>query len=93
MTRSPNRQKFGTRGHSPEPALNEPDRPPQPHTIRLNADGKYVENLFVDETFDGDRDDFNNLKYEGGVSFRTKAGKCWFMKFSEFSFVARGIAA
>lgn len=87
------RPSFGTRGHSAGPTRNDPDRPPQPHTVRLHEDGKYVEGLYVDETHEGDRDGAKNLMSGGGVSFRTKAGKCWFLKFSEFSFVAGGKAA
>lgn len=56
------------------------------HTIRLKADGKKIEDLEIQEGYAGDRGKDNVLESEGGVLFKTPAGKNLFLKFSEFSF-------
>lgn len=73
--------------------------PPRPVAIRLHSDGSIVSGLFVEETIPGDRDvtpfkrlsdktgAVGNLLASGGVLFSTVAGKSWFIKFTEFSFV------
>ncbi len=65
---------------------------PALHDIRLKADGKTIEDLEIQEAYDGERDkNTRNLTQEGGVLFKTKAGKNLFMKFSDFAFIIRGL--
>lgn len=67
------------------------------HTIRLNSNGKLFDGLDIENVSDGlrDRKCFPNelrdqamgvLTAPGGVTFRTKSGKKWHLKFDEFSF-------
>ena len=68
------------------------NNPPAKHDVRLKADGAIIADLEIQEAYDGERDkNTRNLTSEGGILFKTKAGKNLFMKFSEFAFVIRGL--
>lgn len=56
-------------------------------TIRLAGSGDLIANLEVDQVREGDRDKFKNLIKDGGVQFRTLAGKLFFLNFGQFQFV------
>jgi hypothetical protein len=74
-------------------------------TVMLHADGSVIRGLgisdFPPERLGGPRDlsvlpaehrkgSLGNLISPGGVEFITRAGKKWFIKFTEFSFVVNG---
>ena len=46
-----------------------------------------VSGLSIENVEEDNRDKFRNLISEGGVLFRSLAGKTWFCRFSEFSFL------
>ena len=54
--------------------------------IRHKETGEYIEPLEIDAVVDGERDEFHNLLSDGGVQFRTGAGKTFFLRFKEFFF-------
>lgn len=54
--------------------------------IYLKADNKIIEDLTIEEGFEGERDKHGALTSEGGVLFKTAARKNLYLKFSEFSF-------
>ncbi len=70
-------------------------------TIRLHADAKIISGLTIEEGTNGQRNlavlpgdhrkgSLGSLVAEGGVSFMTRNGKKWFIRYSEFSFVFNG---
>jgi hypothetical protein len=61
----------------------------QTHDIRLTADGSIVEDMEIDEVYEGERDKQRCLIQEGGILFRTPERKRFFLKFSQFSFLFR----
>ena len=57
------------------------------YTVRLTSSGNLIHGLTIDSGYNGDREKNQNLVAEGGVLFYTPAGKKFFLKYSEFSFV------
>lgn len=58
--------------------------------IYLNADRKIIHGLTIEEGYEGDRDKKGALTGEGGILFKTSAGKNLFLRYSEFSFYTDG---
>jgi hypothetical protein len=54
--------------------------------IRHKETGEYIEPVEIDQVVDGERDEFHNLLSDGGVQFRTGAGKTFLLKFTQFMF-------
>lgn len=55
--------------------------------IRHKETGEYIEPLEIEHVFDGERDERHNLTSDGGVIFRTGAGKTFTMLYKQFWFV------
>jgi hypothetical protein len=77
---------------APAKSAGKPGRKSALHTIRLTSDGTVHEGLTIEEAHGGSRDrmkgqlPLGRLVEEGGVEFKNKAGKTWFLRFSEFQF-------
>jgi hypothetical protein len=62
-------------------------------TIRTTKNGEVHEtsDLSIENVFEGERstahNSFSNLISEGGVEFRARSGKRFFLRFTQFSFV------
>jgi hypothetical protein len=85
------------RNYKPGPSLIDP-KPEIPTVIIKVYEGKDYHELTVEQVVDGPRDTsklpkehkqgaYGSLISNGGVTFLTRAGKKWHMKFSEFQFV------
>lgn len=68
------------------------------HTIHLKSDNSVFTDLAIEEVYEGERNRnvippalrfgaIGNLVGEGGILFRTRAGKKWFIRFTEFDFL------
>lgn len=77
------------------------NEPLDTYTILLHQGGSIISGLTVDEGKDGLRNllvlpgeyrkgSLGELVSEGGISFVTRQGKKWIIRFSEFSFVING---